>query len=82
MWNDRPARRPIVGEIDRLEEMDVSLSVPELRSLLSVTGEPHVAKLFSGQYTLEPWLRARLDADGDWYIGWGIEVMPDEDDGA
>lgn len=82
MWNDRPARNQIVGEIDRLEEMDVCLSVPELRDLLSTTGELHVAKLLSGHYVLEPWIRVRVDSDGDWVMAWGIEVTVDQEDGA
>ena len=82
MWNDRPARRPIVGELDRLEEMDVYLTVRELREFLSGTGDLHSAKLLSGQYLLEPWFRARLDADGEWMTAYGIEVTREEEDGA
>ncbi len=83
MWNDRPARRPIVGDVGHLEEMDICLSVPELRDILARMGKPHVAKLLSGRYLLEPWLRVRVDVDGDWNCGWGIEVTnDDEDDGA
>lgn len=81
MWNDRPARRPIVGDLDKLEEMDVCLSVPELRDMLSTTDAVHLARLLSGQYLIEPWLRVRVDSDGDWICAWGIEVMPDADDG-
>jgi len=82
VWNDRPARRQIVGEIDRLEEMDVCLSVRELREFLSGAGELHAAKLLSGHYLLEPWIRVRVDSDGDWIVAYGIEVTRDEEDGA
>jgi len=80
VWNNRPARRPIVGELDRLEEMDVCLSPRELRECLSSTGELHTAKLLSGQYLLEPWFRWRVDADGEWITAHGIEVTRDEGD--
>lgn len=83
MRDDRPARSQIVGELDRLEEMDVCLSVPELRVILSDSDARHVASLLSGQYVLEPWIRVRIDSDGDLHLAWGIEVLPDEsDDGA
>ena len=80
MFDNRPSQ--IVGELDRLEEMDVRLSVRELREVMSRAGEQHVAKLVSGHYVLEPWIRLRLDSDGDWQVAWGIEVTRDEDDGA
>lgn len=82
MWNDRPSRRQIVGEIDKLEEMDVSLSIRELREFLNGAGELHAAKLLSGHYVLEPWIRVRLDADGDLMVAYGIEVTQDDEDGA
>lgn len=78
--NDRPARRQIVGEIDRLEEMDVCLSVRELREVMNAAGELHVAKLLSGVYLLEPWIRIRVDADGEWIVAYGIEVTREEKD--
>lgn len=82
MWDYRPARRQIVGEIDRLEEMDVYLSIRELRAFLNGAGDLHAAKLLSGHYLLEPWIRVRVDADGEWIVAYGIEVTRDEDDGA
>lgn len=82
MWNDRPAKSQIVGELDKLEEMDVALSVRELRDVMSHAGELHVAKLLSGHYVLEPWVRMRLDSDGEWNVAYGIEVTRDEEDGA
>lgn len=82
MWNDRPARGQIVGELDALEEMDVCLSVRELRDVMSKAGELHVARLLSGKFVLEPWFRVRVDSDGQWITAYGIEVTPDEDDGA
>lgn len=80
MWDYRPSQRQIVGELDRLEEMDVFLSVRELREFLSGAGDLHAAKLLSGYYLLEPWIRLRQDQDGDWQMAYGIEVTRDDDE--
>ena len=79
--NDRPSQHPIVGELDRLEEMDVCLSVRELRDVMSAAGDLHVATLLNGHHLLEPWIRVRVDADGEWIVAYGIEVTPDNEDG-
>lgn len=82
MWNDCPAKTQIVGVIDSLEEMDVCLSMPELREVMRAAGELHVAKLLSGHHLLEPWMRVRVDSDGEWITAFGIEVTSIEEDGA
>jgi len=53
-----------------------------LREFLKPGGEPHVSRLLSGHYLLEPWLRVRVDADGEWIVAYGIEVSRDGKDGA
>lgn len=78
MWNDRPARRPVVGEIDRLEEMDVCLSLREYREFFGSAHSRRSTQLLSGTFVLEPWVRIRMS--DDWMVTAGIEVTRDEDD--
>jgi hypothetical protein len=77
MWNDRPATRPVIGETNAIEEMDVRLSLSEYRQFLADVEQEHRDKLLGGSYVLEPWVRVRM-AD-DWFLTAGIEVSPDED---
>lgn len=77
MWNDRPAKQPVDVHGD-ITEMDVQLSVRELRSLLD---HDSADSLLSGRYLLEPWVRVTEGAE--WTIRTGIAVTPENDeDGA
>jgi hypothetical protein len=77
MWNDALPKRPVVGEKDALEEMDVRLSLAEYREFLKHEDQAHVAKLLGGDYSLEPWVRVRMGET--WILTAGIEVIPVED---
>lgn len=73
MWNDRPAKHP-VDVNGNIEEMDVQLSVRELRAVL----HPETAEsLLSGRFVIEPWIRITDGADLE--IAAGVDVSPDED---
>lgn len=80
MWNDRPAKRQIVGELNHLEEMDVCLSLLEFREFFGSEHSRRATQLLSGTFVLEPWVRVRMG--DDWMITAGIEVTRDEEDGA
>lgn len=80
MWNDRPAKRPVVGMVDSFEEMDVCLSLREYRELLAEMGPAHVTELLSGNYELSPYVSVRM-AD-DWFLKAEIDAVKDEEDGA
>lgn len=79
MWNDRPPKEQVVvwGNI---EEMDVSLSQPELRDYFTgMDGVDQASTLLAGGFSLEPWVRVRI-AD-DWILTSGVEVTPTDDEG-
>ena len=80
MWHDSAPTRPVFGEIGQREEMDVRLSRHEYREMLKDCDQAHVARLLGGTFTLEPWVRVRMGED--WFLTAGIEVTPDEEDGA
>lgn len=78
MWDDyQPAKRPIVGELNVYEELDVRMNIKHLREVLPNDDPGRVAELLSGLYTLEPWIRVRM-AD-DWFLTAGIEVTREDD---
>lgn len=77
MHHDRPPKRPLVGEIGKLEEMDVCLSMREYRELLASEDLSHTRRLLSGDYSLEPWVRVRMG--DDWMLTAGIEVLREDD---
>ena len=79
MWNDRPARRPVVT-MGNIEEMDVCLSLREFREFFGTDQARRSTALLSGTFVLEPWVRIRVGVD--WMVTAGIEVTRDEDDGA
>jgi hypothetical protein len=81
VWNDRPARRPVVGDLNHYEEMDVCLSLREYREFFDSFNSEDTQRslvLLSGDFVLEPWVRIRM-AD-DWFLTAGIEVTRDEED--
>jgi hypothetical protein len=80
VWNDRPAKRQIVGELNALEEMDVCLSLREFREFFGEAQSRRSTQLLSGTFVLEPWVRVRMG--DDWMVTAGIEVTRDEEDGA
>ena len=71
MHHDRPTKRPLVGEIGKLEEMDVCLSMRASEDM------DHTRRLLSGDYSLEPWVRVRMG--DDWMLTAGIEVLREDD---
>lgn len=77
MLHDHPARGQVVT-MGNIEEMDVQLSVHELREFFGAGQARHLTQLLGGPYILEPWIRVRM-AD-DWIVTTGIEVTREEDE--
>lgn len=80
MLHDRRPNMPVVGERDKLEEMDVHLSPREFREFFSHSDRAHVDRLLSGAYLLEPWVRVRMGEK--WVLTAGVEATRTTDDGA
>lgn len=74
MRDDRWPRSAVDIDTERnAEEMEVSLSIRELRELWHLNPTKHLDRV-------EPWVRVRM-AD-DWEVSFGVEMVYREDDGA
>lgn len=76
MLHDRMPMHAVAVD-GNVEEMDVDLEPIEIRAVLK---PEEAARLLTGRFVLEPWVR--VDKGADWEVSMGIEAKPVTEDGA